>query len=255
MSAKETNASSAENIEKLKVSRTRYGGWLTKSTELLLAIKGRISGQLSKLQTAHNNYIAILTDDDAINEAEDWMSKYFDSATKCLTDIDAKLHEYATLQTNPTILNGQQPALDDSLDQPVVPDASSSITPTDTCHSIDGWIDELIVGKETVLKSGSSSSMDLSDVVTRLEMERDLPKVELPVFDGSAIMWPRFIEQYYVQIHSRPTLNDTRRMDILQSHVKGEAKALIEGLGYSGRNYAMTLKELKFAFGHRVAVA
>ena len=44
-------------------------------------------------------------------------------------------------------------------------------------------------------------------------------------------------------------------MDLLQSHVKGDAKSLIHGLGYSGRNYATCLQELKGAFGHRVKVA
>ena len=44
-------------------------------------------------------------------------------------------------------------------------------------------------------------------------------------------------------------------MDLLQSHTKGEAKMLVQGLGYSGQNYALALRELKFAFGHRVSVA
>ena len=122
--------------------------------------------------------------------------------------------------------------------------------------SIDGWIDQLVEGQETVIQSTiSSSPYNLSDAMLRLEMERDLPKIELPHFDGSALMWPRFVEQFHAQVHSRPSITDTRRMDILQSHVTGEAKKLILGLGYSGRNYAQSLKELKFAFGHKASVA
>ena len=63
------------------------------------------------------------------------------------------------------------------------------------------------------------------------------------------------LSMFFVQVHSRPGLTDSSRMVLLQSHVKGDAKRLIQGLGYSGCNYAQTLKELKFAFGHRIKVA
>ena len=44
-------------------------------------------------------------------------------------------------------------------------------------------------------------------------------------------------------------------MDILQSHLRGEAKHLVSGLGNSGKNYAEALKELKRAFGHTIKIA
>jgi hypothetical protein len=138
--------------------------------------------------------------------------------------------------------------------------ASSSLDSTSSAQAvptelkpIDAWIEELVPGVETFLPSPATS--DLSQAIARLEIERDLPRVELPLFDGTAIMWPRFVEQFYIQVHSRPGLTDSRRMDLLQSHLKGEAKRLIQGLGYSGRNYVQALKELKFVFGHRVSVA
>ena len=123
-----------------------------------------------------------------------------------------------------------------------------------TFTPIDAWIDDLVVGRETSQSSPAANS-DIHQMIARLEIDRDLPKVELPVFDGSPLAWPRFVEQFFVQVHSRPGLNDSRRMDLLQSHVKGDAKQIIHGLGYSGKNYAQSLKELKFAFGHRAMVA
>ena len=101
----------------------------------------------------------------------------------------------------------------------------------------------------------SDHSADLTQAIARLEIEGNLPKLTLPVFDGSAILWPRFIEQFYIHVDTRFGLTDSRRMNILQSHVEGEAQLLIQGLGYSSRNYAQCLKELKFAFGHRALVA
>ena len=44
-------------------------------------------------------------------------------------------------------------------------------------------------------------------------------------------------------------------MDLLQSHLRGEASQLVRGLGYSGKNYVQILKELKNAFGHNIKVA
>ena len=120
--------------------------------------------------------------------------------------------------------------------------------------AIDQWIDNLTIGVETE-DLPSSSPGNMTQSLAALSLERDLPKIELPVFDGSALAWPKFVEQFFVQVHSRSGLKDSRRMDLLQSHVRGEAKTVIQGLGYSGRNYAMALQELKFAFGHRVKVA
>ena len=131
---------------------------------------------------------------------------------------------------------------------------TSSVNVNVTAPGIDDWIDRLVPGVETNT-AASSVSTDLTQAIANLEIDRDLPKIELPVFDGSALMWPRFIEQFFVQVHSRRGITDSRRMDLLQSHVKGEAKRLIQGLGYSGRNYALSLQELKFAFGHKVTVA
>jgi len=118
---------------------------------------------------------------------------------------------------------------------------------------INAWIDELIPGQETTTLPAET---DLAQTLGRLEIERDLPKLELPVFDGSPLMWPRLVEQFFIQAHSHSGLSDTRRMDLLQSHMKGNAERLIQELVYSGHNYALSLQEfLEFAFDHRVAIA
>ena len=126
----------------------------------------------------------------------------------------------------------------------------------DNQEPIDAWIDRLIVGNETQITVSHTRSMDaVTHAIIRLESERDLPHISLPTFDGSALEWPRFVEQFYSHVHTRPGISDTRRMELLQSHLKGEAHSLVRGLGYSGRNYAQSLQELKRAFGHRIQVA
>ena len=125
-------------------------------------------------------------------------------------------------------------------------------------RSIDGWIDLLIPGYETVLPADPTvfgGNDHLAACLVRLESERGLPEMELPIFNGSAKEWPRFIERFYQQVHQRPGIPDTRRMDILQSHLSGEAQKLVQGIGFTGMCYAEALQELKRTFGHRNKVA
>ena len=125
-------------------------------------------------------------------------------------------------------------------------------------RSIDGWIDLLIPGDETVLPADPTvfgGNDHLAACLVRLESERGLPEMELPIFNGSAKEWPRFIERFYQQVHQRPGIPDTRRMDILQSHLSREAQKLVQGIGFTGMCYAEALQELKRTFGHRNKVA
>ena len=314
MSKPEDETAAKETSKRANTSRSRYAGWLTRSIKqfesagdvpsVLEAIRQRITLQLNKLQDSHDAYISTLTEDNDIEEADEWMERYFDAATKALSEIETKLHAknmpQPISQENSEESKPQAP----KQDTPNIPGTSSTVTDssngsasvihtsTDQSQSeskfpsgpadvateqvqspaarfdplqtskgpqvpakpIDAWIDELEIGAETA-RSTPTSPSDLGEALARLEMGRDLPRIELPVFDGSPLTWPRFVEQFHAQVHSRCGLDDTRRMDLLQSHVKGEAKRLIEGLGFSSRNYALALKELKFAFGHRIAVA
>jgi hypothetical protein len=312
------------DLEKLKTSRSNQGGWITRtinqfednrnSVSALEVLKDRLSGRIKKLNTAHDVYVAAIGDDnDAVEEAEDWLEKYVNATTKCLREIDERIIEIKIEQRTRIVAPLEDPSTPGDAVTPVAPPAnaentsnvtsdasavpvdSSNLSSADTpmpssssvnsglespaaqeparqqvldlgpqiapfanspvLNSLDSWIDDLVIGQETINRNlPSSGELTLQDFA-RLQVERDLPKVELPSFDGSPIAWPKFIEQFHVQVHARTGLDDTRRMDLLQSHVKDEAKKIIHGLGYTGRNYALALKELKFAFGHRVSVA
>ena len=67
----------------------------------------------------------------------------------------------------------------------------------DNTDSIDSWIDKLVIGEETSysLRADSHDEKDyLMHAINTLESERDLPKIELPLFSSQALVWPRFIE-------------------------------------------------------------
>jgi hypothetical protein len=241
-----------EEVAKLKASRTSQAGWLTRaigqldkftykpSKEVYAAVKDKISTQLQRFQNAHDAFTKHLTTDDDIEEAEAYYDEYFFKASNAISHIEkemAKLMEIEVTRTEDLSMKQNIP------------------TPEKGCNElIDEWIDKLLEGEETKTELAEQQN-DLTHSLLNLQMNRDLPKIELPFFDGSALMWPKFVEQFYIQVHKRSGICDSRRMDILQSHTRGDAKRIIQGLGYSGRNYALCLKELKFAFGHRIKVA
>ena len=270
-----------ESVKKFKESEIRCASWLqqsisyyehyerTISQATLYAYQSRISSQLQNLQVSHSICVTAAKEPVVTEESEKLMEEHFQRATKCLDDIASKLQlckdtaqpddipqendAAQSQQTSGTVNNlGSADAHHSDTSSSSSP-SQANTAPVQPKSGMDEWIDELVIGSETKLPSNSSSH-ELAQVIARLEMQQDLPKVDIPKFDGSPILWPRFVEQFFVHVHSRPGLSDSRRMDLLQSHVTGEAKQLIQGLGYSGRNYAQSLKELKFAFGHKINI-
>lgn len=208
---------SPEDINKLKTSRSRSAGWVTRSIDhygtlasetsaaILEAIKERLSGQFKKLQSVHDKYVSALTDDDAVDEAEDWMTKYFDKVTQCMSDIDARLRNEKTsiASSAGTSSDSSSDAPEetvDSKDPPDVRDMSgsstlareepsasrmssssqrsvSASTPSNppvssakSLPSIDGWIDEFLIGEETRPPT-SDSFMSISETCLRLSYQ------------------------------------------------------------------------------------
>lgn len=257
--------------EKLKKSRSCSSGWLTRtlkkwdenqetsSIPALQMMRDRVTSQMKRLQQFHDNYAGVIEDPAELDEAETWMEDQINRAFGITNRIELQINNLKEECQISAIQPEPKNDAEKTEYKPSIDNLTSNVlmqpSPTPSVASIDAWIDELVDGVEMDTLKLSNSGEDLAQVFAHLEIDRDLPKVTLPIFDGSPILWPRFIEQFYVQIHSRPGLTSCRRMDLLQSHVSSEAKQLIQGLGYSGRNYVQALKELKFAFGHKVTVA
>lgn len=101
------NQEAQATAEKLKVSRARYAGWLTRSiTQLeestsikqcptvLGALRDRIASQHKKLQACHEAYVAVLSDDASLDEAEDWMERQFSRVVEAFKTIDVLLQQH-----------------------------------------------------------------------------------------------------------------------------------------------------------------
>jgi hypothetical protein len=129
-------------------------------------------------------------------------------------------------------------------------------------YTVDGWIENIGKMRRNLLNSDNFQSYNehgcmriLFDSVLSIESQRDLPAIKIPKFDGSPLQWPKFIEHFYEQVHSKLGLTDNRRMDLLMSQLEGDDKHFIVGIGSSGRYYAEVLIELKRQFGHKQKVA
>ncbi|KRX33666.1 hypothetical protein T05_16002, partial [Trichinella murrelli] len=79
----------------------------------------------------------------------------------------------------------------------------------------------------------------------------NLPKWELPKFDGDVLQFDTFWEQFEDQIHRQPEFRDTTKFTYLRSCLTGNALNAIDGLTVTAANYSAAIDILKSRFGRR----
>ena len=120
---------------------------------------------------------------------------------------------------------------------------------------VDRFIDLLIEGKEAILPRESSVTLTIANAVQQEIESRHLPPVDLKTFSGDPSQWPEFIENFKTRVHTKPTFNDTMRMERLISVLRGEVKREIESVETNSMFYAKALKTLKREYGNTVLVS
>ena len=120
---------------------------------------------------------------------------------------------------------------------------------------VDRFIDLLIEGKETILPRENSVILTIANAVQQEIESRHLPPVDLKTFSGDPSQWPEFIENFKACAHTKPTFNDTMRMESLISVLRGEVKKEIESIGTNSMFYATALKALKREYGNPLLVS
>ncbi|KRY10871.1 hypothetical protein T12_9516 [Trichinella patagoniensis] len=83
----------------------------------------------------------------------------------------------------------------------------------------------------------------------------NLPKWELPKFDGDVLQFDTFWEQFEDQIHRQSELRDTTKFTYLRSCLTGNALNAIDGLAVTAANYSAAVDILKSRFGRRDLIA
>ena len=85
----------------------------------------------------------------------------------------------------------------------------------------------------------------------------NLPKLQLPVFDGSILDWPTFFDSFKSAVHQDTSIDNIHKFQYLLAHVKGEAARVIQGLQITGSNYTEAINILKERYGqdHKIIAA
>jgi len=76
-----------------------------------------------------------------------------------------------------------------------------------------------------------------------------LPRLELPKFDGSHEHWHEFWDLFQENVHSRSDIGDATKMHLLRQHLKGDAFKSVQGLGNDGRQYSVAIQLLESQYG------
>jgi len=115
-------------------------------------------------------------------------------------------------------------------------------------NDIDSWIDEL--DELSISRLNITVASDPNDAMHWL-IQQQLPRVEIPSFDGSPINWVSFIIRFRDLVHLQPHLNETQRLNYLVQCLRNDAKRSIQGYLNTRGGYVVALKRLKFLFGQR----
>ena len=120
-------------------------------------------------------------------------------------------------------------------------------------NEVDSWIDDLELNRRNNPLNGTAEIN--SSVLMASLIQQQLPKVEIPEFDGSPLNWVEFIVKFRDVVHEQPYLNDKQRNQLLLQHLSGEAKRAVKEYANDPRGYPMSLQKLKYLFGQRSTVA
>ena len=78
--------------------------------------------------------------------------------------------------------------------------------------AFDSWIDDLVEFQETSLSNSDPGTVTIADALFKLEARKDIPSIELPLFNGDALSYTDFIDHFKIHIHDKVHLTDDMRM-------------------------------------------
>ena len=107
-------------------------------------------------------------------------------------------------------------------------------------NDVDAWIDELKVSR--VDKPFGIAQGVTHDVTMAWLMQQNLPRMQIPDFDGSPLLWVDFVIKFRDLVHDPVYLNDVQRKTYLLQHLRGEAKRSVRGFAHDSKGYVLSLK-------------
>ena len=82
----------------------------------------------------------------------------------------------------------------------------------------------------------------------------NLPKLQLPTFDGNIKNWQEFWDAFKSSIDEQTNLSDVSKFSYLKGILRGSALSAITGIPITGDNYPLVVKLLKERFGNKEAI-
>ena len=87
-----------------------------------------------------------------------------------------------------------------------------------------------------------------------MNLRVNLPKLQLPVFDGNIQQWQEFWDSFNSAIHEQQTLPAVSKFNYLKSVLKESASSAIAGIPLTSENYILAVKLLQERFGRKEAI-
>ena len=138
----------------------------------------------------------------------------------------------------------QAPTISDSI-------IGGSVRPL--ANDVDAWIDELDINRVDT-PFGIARGIT-QDVTMAWLVQQTLPRIQIPEFDGSPLLWVEFVTKFRDMVHNPVYLNDCQRKNYLLQSLRREAKRAVRGFSNDGKGYVLSLKRLKFLFGQKSKIA
>ena len=76
-----------------------------------------------------------------------------------------------------------------------------------------------------------------------------LPKLSLPTFSGSPLLWQNFWDSFEAAVHNNPSLTVVEKFNYLWAQLEGEAARTVGGFPLTNANYEQSISLLKARFG------
>ncbi|XP_070536982.1 uncharacterized protein [Ptychodera flava] len=114
-----------------------------------------------------------------------------------------------------------------------------------------------ILKRENTLKRLSTSESSSATPVTQRGKTTQLPKLQLPTFEGDVLKWITFHDSFKSAVGNDPNLTGVQKFQYLKAQLREEALKSIEGLSMTDANYENALDILIKRYGqnHKIIYA
>ena len=113
---------------------------------------------------------------------------------------------------------------------------------------------ETMVNSSMRMQPGGYNNTELISSSLGKNLRVNLPKLQLPVFDGNLQQWQEFWGIYKATIHEQQTMPAVSKLSYLKSVLKGSALSAIAGIPLTSVNYSLVVKHLQERFGRKEAI-